>query len=128
MLTIIEDDVGRHDFLFTPCSQEMYRIQYSVQGKHANCLDNLRKALSEAGQEPAEIPTPFNIYMNVEVQPDGTLTVRAPLSKAGDSIVFKAEMDVMVAVSACPSYLCNDGTQKPIGYEITDGPVQQRRK
>ena len=32
MLTIVADDVGRHDFLYAPCSLEMYRIQYGVTG------------------------------------------------------------------------------------------------
>src|SRR5215468_6845007 len=41
MLTIVADDVGRHDFLYAPCSLEMYRIQYGATGPHANCLDNL---------------------------------------------------------------------------------------
>ena len=121
MLSIIEDDVGRHDFLYTACSQEMYRIQYDVTGYHVNCMDNLRKALAEAGQEPEEIPTPFNIFMNVKIQPDGSLEVHPPLSKPGDSIVFRAEMELMIAVSACPSYGCNDGSQKSIGYEILGG-------
>jgi len=120
MLSIIEDDVGRHDFLFAPCSEEMYTIQYDAKGYHPNCLDNLRKALIEVGQEVTEILTPFNVFMNVEVQSDGSLKVHPPLSKPGDSVVFRAEMDVTVAVSACPSYVCNEGSQKPIGYEITN--------
>jgi uncharacterized protein YcgI (DUF1989 family) len=119
MLTIVEDNVGRHDFLFTACSREMYRIQYNIHGYHPNCLDNLRKALAEEGQEPVEIPTPFNIFMNVEVREDGRITVLPPLSKPGDGIVFRAEMAVLVALSACPSYTCNKGTRKSIGYEIT---------
>src|SRR3982074_2562906 len=41
MLTIESDDVGRHDFLYSPCSIEMYRMQYGVTGYHANCHDNL---------------------------------------------------------------------------------------
>lgn len=121
MLLILEDDVGRHDFLYTACSQEMYHIQYGVTEYHINCMDNLRKALAEAGQEPAEIPTPFNIFMNVEIQPDGSLEVLPPLSKPGDSIAFRADMELIVAVSACPSYVCNDGSQKPLGYEICEG-------
>src|SRR4026209_2031569 len=27
LATIVDDDVGRHDFLYTPCSQEMFEIQ-----------------------------------------------------------------------------------------------------
>ena len=45
MLTIVSDEIGRHDFLYSPCSIEMYRIQYGVSGYHANCIDNLSAAL-----------------------------------------------------------------------------------
>ena len=113
-------EVGYEIHLYTPCSEEMYRIQYGIKGNHPNCLDNLRQAFAEAGQKPFEIPTPFNVFMNVEILPDGSLTIKPPLSKGGESIVFKAEMDLMVAVSACPAAVCNGGTQKPIGYEIAN--------
>ena len=118
MLSIIADEVGRHDFLYAPCSEEMYHIQYGIKENHPNCLDNLRNAFAEAGQKPIEIFTPFNVFMNVEIFSDGSLTIKPPLSKSGDSIVFKAEMDLMVAISACPAEVCNGGSQKPIGYEI----------
>jgi uncharacterized protein YcgI (DUF1989 family) len=120
MLSIMRDDVGRHDFLYTACSIEMYRIQYGINGDHPNCLDNFQKAFAEAGQKPAEIPTPFNVFMNVEILPDGSLRIEPPLSEKGDSIVFRTEMDLVVAVSACPAMVCNGGLQKPIGYEIAN--------
>ena len=49
MLTIVADDVGRHDFLYASCSVEMYRMQYGATGYHANCHDNLLAALRELG-------------------------------------------------------------------------------
>ncbi len=128
MLSIVEDGVGRHDFLYPPCSAEMFRIQYGIEGPHPNCLDNLRRALAEAGQEPAEIPTPFNVFMNVEVRPDGSLNIRPPRSKAGDAILFRAEMDLAVALSACPAIACNGGSRKPIGYEIVDPPADTAKR
>src|SRR5262249_33565353 len=63
MLTIVADEVGRHDFLYAPCSLEMYRIQYGVTGHHPNCLDNLSSALRELGIEPSFLPTAFNFFM-----------------------------------------------------------------
>src|SRR5512138_3835445 len=51
MLTIVADDVGRHDFLYASCSVEMFRMQYGVTGYHANCADNLLAALRELGLE-----------------------------------------------------------------------------
>src|SRR5579859_2438292 len=66
MLTIVADEVGRHDFLYSPCSLEMYRIQYRVTGYHANCHDNLCEALRGLGIEPDPLPTAFNFFMNVD--------------------------------------------------------------
>ena len=126
MLSIVADDVGRHDFLYAACSKEMYRIQYGIRENQSNCLDNLRNALSEVGPEPVVIPTPFNVFMNVEIMPDGRLTIQPPLSNKGDRIVFKAEMDLTVAISACPADLCNAGSQKPIWYEILDDFTERK--
>jgi uncharacterized protein len=122
MLTIVADQVGRHDFLYSPCSLEMYRIQHKVTGYHANCTDNLSSALRELGVEPGSLPTPFNLFMNVDVVEGGRLVFAAPKSRAGDSIVFRAEMDLAIALSACPASGCNGGAApRPLAFEILGG-------
>ncbi len=117
MLTIVADDVGRHDFLYTACSIEMYRIQYGVTGDHPSCLDNLSRAL---GVAPHLVPTPFNVFMNAGVQPDGRIVIEPPRSRPGDAILLRAELDLAIGLSACPAGLCNGGRTKPLGYEILD--------
>lgn len=67
MFTIEEDDVGRHDFLYTACSIEMYRRQYGVTGYHPSCTENLTRALGGLGVAVGSLPTPFNVFMNVTV-------------------------------------------------------------
>ncbi|MDJ0766341.1 MAG: urea carboxylase-associated family protein [Myxococcota bacterium] len=124
MLTIVQDSVGRHDFLYTPCSEEMYRIQYGITGPYPNCLDNLRMALKTHHQEPAEIPTPFNVFMNVEIQIDGSIFVKEPVSTRGDKIILRAEMGLIVALSACPAPSCNGGKPKSVGYEVISQLVE----
>jgi uncharacterized protein YcgI (DUF1989 family) len=119
MLTILADEVGRHDFLYAPCSIEMYRKQYGVTGHHANCHDNLCAALRELGVEPEPVTIAFNFFMNVGIQPDGRLQFAPPRSRAGDSMVLRAEMDLAVALTACPASTCNGGAApKPIAFEI----------
>lgn len=120
MLTIVADDVGRHDFLYTACSIEMYRIQYGVTGDHPSCVDNLSRALAHQGVEPHHLPTPFNFFMNTAVQPDGRIVIEPPRSRAGDAIALRAELDLAIAVSACPAMLCNGGSVKPLAYEVLD--------
>src|SRR5262245_55538810 len=117
MLTIVRDEVGRHDFLYAPCSREMYRTQYGL-ADHPNCLDNLARALAEHGVTADRVPTAFNFFMNARVERDGALVISAPTSKAGQSIELRAEMDLLVAISACSSPGCNAGATRPIGYEV----------
>ena len=118
MLTIVTDDVRRHDFLLTSCSPETFEIIYRQKDYHPSCLENLAKHLSQFGIPPAAIPTTFNIFMNVEIGNDGKLSILPPRSKAGDSITLRAEMDLIVGLTACSAEMSNNYKFKPIGYEI----------
>ena len=118
MFTVIEDTVGRHDFLFSPCSTEMFRIQYGRGDSPPNCLDNLSGALAEFGVGAARITVPLNVFMNTEVASDGTITIAPPRSRAGDRMTLRAEADLWVAVSACAAEVCNDHHQRPIDVVI----------
>lgn len=119
MLTIVADEVGRHDFLYASCSIEMYRMQYGVTGHHANCYDNLCSALRELGLQPEPLPTAFNFFMNAQIDATGRLAIAPPRSRAGDSMILRAEMDLAIALSACPASTCNGGgTTGPIAFEI----------
>jgi hypothetical protein len=121
MLRIVEDMVGRHDFLLTPCSAEMFRIIYGDANPHHGCFGNLAAALAPYGVEPDAIPTAFNIFMNVPVDPaTGQLRVDPPLSRAGDHIVFEAMMDLVIGLTACSAGQSNNFRYKPIHYEILD--------
>lgn len=119
MLRISEDKVGRHDFLLTPCSAEMFRILYKHDHPHRGCFGNFAAALQPFGISPDQIPVAFNVFMNVAVDGDtGEIAVRPPLSKAGDWTDFEAKMDLIVAITACSAPLSNNGQFKPIAYEI----------
>jgi uncharacterized protein YcgI (DUF1989 family) len=118
MLTITRDAVGRHDFLFAPCSQEMFKMTYGATEPHPNCLGNLAAALGPYGIRAFQIPTAFNIFMNVAITAAGRVTVQPPLSKAGDYIDLRTEMDLIVAVSACSAGKCNNFRCTPIRVEI----------
>lgn len=118
MLVIEADDVGRHDFLLTPCSRETFEIIYGDKDPHRGCFGNLAAALEPYGIAPDTIPTAFNVFMNVTVAGDGTLAVEPPLSKAGDSIVFRAKMPLIIGLTACSALQSNNGCFKPIEYRI----------
>jgi uncharacterized protein YcgI (DUF1989 family) len=119
MLDIVEDEVGRHDFLLTPCSKEMFRILYGDQEPHRGCFGNLAAALEPYGVTPDMIPTAFNVFMNVPVDGEtGVVRVLPPLSRAGDKIVFEAKMDLIIGLTACSAPLSNGGSFKPIEWEV----------
>lgn len=119
MLQIVEDTVGRHDFLLTPCSADTFRIIYGHEHPHRGCHGNLVAALAPWKIGPDRIPIAFNVFMHVDVNgATGELKVLPPKSKAGDRIVFRAEMDLVVGLTACSAEQSNNYAFKPIHYEI----------
>jgi uncharacterized protein YcgI (DUF1989 family) len=118
MWTIAEDTVGRHDFLLTPCSPETFTIIYKTTTHHPSCFRNLVDGLRPYGIAPDAIPTTLNVFMNVEILPSGELRILPPRSRAGDYLLLRAEMDLVVGVTACSAELSNNGSFKPIDVEV----------
>lgn len=121
LLEIIEDTVGCHDFLLTPCSADTFRHFYPDKPVHRGCFGNLAEALAPFGIEPDAIPTAFNLFMNVPVDgASGRLAVLPPPSKPDDRIVLRAEQDCIIGLTACSAYASNGGSFKPIHYAVSD--------
>lgn len=119
MFTIAEDEVGRHDFLLTPCSRDTFRIIYGDPDPHRGCFGNLAAALAPYGIGEDAIPTTFNVFMNVAVDGDtGAIRVLPPRSRAGQKLVLEAKMDLIVGLTACSALQSNNGAFKPIGYRV----------
>lgn len=116
MLVIEHDDVRCHDFLLTPCSRDTFTHFYPDKPVHRGCFGNLADALAPYGISADQIPTAFNIFMNVPVSPDGKISVQPPVSRAGDQIRFRACIDLIVGLTACSAYASNGGSFKPIDY------------
>ena len=57
MLSLQKDTCGRHDFLLTPCSQEMFEKIYGHKGHHPSCFENLHTHF-----EPFDIPAGENEF------------------------------------------------------------------
>jgi uncharacterized protein len=119
MFEIVEDTVGRHDFLLTPCSADTFRIIYGHTEPHRGCFGNLCAALQPYGIGPDDIPITFNIFMHVAVNgQSGKVDVLPPVSKAGDYVIIEAKMDLIVGLTACSAEMSNNYSFKPIGYEV----------
>ena len=112
MMQVLSDDVGEHDLLHPCCRPEMYDFFYRNGKGHPNCYDNINQALKE--QWPSI--TPINLFMNTKINPDGSISVEEPLSKAGDKVVLRALMDLTLGVAACSvsESKCNSGKCSPV--------------
>lgn len=120
MMEIVDDTNGRNDFLLAPCSPETFKIMYDNPTYHPSCLENLNRNLSAFGIDIDDIPTAFNIFMNVQFDKKGKLKVKTPTTKAGDLIRFHAQMDLVVGLTACSAEDSNGGSFKPIHYVINN--------
>jgi uncharacterized protein len=119
MFHLVEDTVGKHDFLLTPCSADTFRIIYGHQQPHRGCLGNLAEALEGYGITADAIPVTFNVFMNVSIDSNtGKLSVLPPKTKAGDYIVIESAMDLLIGLTACSAEMSNNYSFKPIGYRL----------
>lgn len=115
ILTVVEDTCGVHDTLMAACDNERYGLLGCTE-YHDNCADNLRAGMKELGLTVTDVPSPFNLFMNIPWSADGSLAFETPKSKPGDYILFRAEMDLVIAFSACPQDLLpiNGKAGKPV--------------
>jgi uncharacterized protein YcgI (DUF1989 family) len=130
ILTIVEDtSPGCHDLLMSACDVGRYTL-LGHRGYHANCIDNLGAALHELGLQAPELPSPVNVFENVTIGTDGTLHIEPPRVRPGESLTLRAEMDLVLVVSACPMDIVltngSDRRPKPIDVSVMPGGESPR--
>jgi uncharacterized protein YcgI (DUF1989 family) len=123
MLTVVDDPVGIHfAYIGNRCSRMIYQLRDKVAAPpHRSCQDNLAEALAPYGLGPDDVPEVFNIWMNVDIDPTtNRFVVKSPTVGPDDYLDLRAEMDVLVAVSSCPSDIAavNDYRIKPLRARI----------
>ena len=102
IVTIREDDSpGVHDTVIACCDWPRYR-RLGCEDYHDNCADNLRMALAAINLKAPHVPDPFNLWMNIPIAASGTIAWLPPQASAGNSVVMRAEMDLIAVMSACP--------------------------
>jgi uncharacterized protein YcgI (DUF1989 family) len=102
ILRLVEDTSGGiHDTLVAACDRWRYEL-LGYAGYHDNCTDNLAKAMRELGLTPPETPAPLNLFMNIPVIDGSRIDILPPISTPGSFVTLRAEMDCIVALSACP--------------------------
>jgi hypothetical protein len=120
ILTLEEDNTPRvHDMLIAACDPPRYE-GLGVEGWHASCEENLQRALEALGVQPIPrfAPQPINLFMNTPAGLDGTIQWLPAETDAGDNVVLRAELDIVVAVSACPQDIVAINNRGPSAIEI----------
>ena len=126
MFEVIQDDVGVHDVITSMCDERRYLIDYGVVG-HRSCRSNLAEAFEPWDIDDWQIPDPFNLFQNAPIRSDRTFGNERPTSRAGDKIVLRVLMAVLVGVSACPQDLnaCNGYKPSPIHIQLTSDGIEE---
>ena len=124
ILSFMEDtSPGIHDAVISACDNERYQL-LGHKGYHKNCSDNLIQAMDDLNLSFNQRGTPLNLFMNIPWDNTGKLEFAEPVSEPGDYVVFKAEMDTVLAFSACPQdiLLINGPDRDPTEahYQIYD--------
>ncbi|MCD2156128.1 MULTISPECIES: urea amidolyase associated protein UAAP2 [Rhodococcus] len=103
LMTLIADEVGNHDTVGGACSQESNTLRYGHHTKHQHaCVENFLVEGAKWGLGKRDLVSNINFFMNVPVDPDGTLGIVDGLSAPGKRLALRAERDALVLVSNCP--------------------------
>ena len=113
---VVEDTVGVHDLLLSPCS----RIMFERRGEfaHPSCHENLYTNLARFGLTPDDVVSTVNVFMDVRVGTDRKIPIHPPPAKPGDRFAIRALRKLIVGITACSSELTNAGSCKPVSYEV----------
>ena len=121
MTFVADDSPGIHDMLIAPCDPARFE-QLGVEGWHASCQENLQTVMAGFGHPDVVVPQSINLFMNIPVRPGGTIDWLPAPTKAGDSVTLRAEMDLIVVLSACPQdiIVINDKAPSRMAIDVLD--------
>ena len=101
MFTVIEDSCGFHDTIGGCCSSALNRRRYG-KPDDPNCRQNFLAELARYGMGARDMVANLNFFMYVPVRADGAMDMGPAISKPGDHVDLRAEMDVLAVISNCP--------------------------
>lgn len=117
MATMLADTAGGHDTSAGACSAESNTVRFGHDKKYMHsCRDNFVMELSRHGMTKRDLVSNINFFMNVPIEPDGTLAIVDGMSKPGDYVELRAEMDILCVISNCPQVNnpCNGFNPTPV--------------
>ena len=102
MTMITDTSPGVHDTVIAACDRFRYEQLGAAPG-HRSCCANFDEALAELSMvRSSRVPAPLNLFMNIPWDLDGNITFEPTVSSPGDSVLFRAEVDLVAIASACP--------------------------
>jgi uncharacterized protein YcgI (DUF1989 family) len=123
ILTLLADtSPGVHDMLYPPCSPALY-ASVGVDGYHPSCRENFELAAGSAGMPVVPVPDPVNLFQNTPPDADGALVIGPAASAPGDCVLLRAELDLVLVLTAC-SYDLGDAN----GDECTELLIELDRQ
>jgi uncharacterized protein len=123
MMTVVDDNVGRHDTIGGACSCESNTLRYGHHTKHQHaCVENFLHAQAKHGRGKRDMVSNINWFMNVPVESDGSLGIVDGISAPGKYVELRAEMDCLVVVSNCPQINnpCNGFNPTPVRMIVSE--------
>ncbi len=123
MMTLTASTVERHDTVGGACSRESNSLRYGHHTNHQHaCVDNFLLEHVSRDMGKRDMVANINFFMNVPVEPDGSLGIVDGISAPGLYVELRAEMDVIVVVSNCPQINnpCNGFAPSPVRMIVTE--------
>ena len=121
LMTVVGDEVGRHDTLGGACSKESNTLRYGhhTRNEHA-CVENFLIEGARWGLGKIDLVSNINWYMNVPVEESGALGIVDGISVPGLRVTLRAEDDILTLISNCPQINnpCNGFNPKPIQLTV----------
>lgn len=119
MWLIVDDKTGVHFTGGGFCSNDARRLFLDPEDSTPGCRDCLEATLAQNGIDPRFLQSTscFNVFMNVDYRPDGYWPALPPVTKPGDYIELRAEMDIFWALSCCIWPSANSGPPSPLQVE-----------
>jgi len=119
--TIVADPTANHYTGGGFCSRAARKLY--LDNEERGCRDVVQDEFRALGFDPNLLQSVscFNIFMTVVYSPSGEWIIEQPITKAGDYIDLRAEMDItwMVSVCAWPEVV-NGAKPTPLRFETYD--------
>ena len=105
MFTVLNGKEGVFKMDPGRCNRFTYELHYGFKGYHNNCQDILAECIKPYGLSAWDVPEVLNVFMDTLFHKDGTYEFKPSPVEKGDYLDLLAEMDCLVAISACPDEL-----------------------